>query len=178
MQTATQGRRGAKPAQPDVRPALGRALMAALARSLKIPVLRHLPVPMTQWLVGPTTSREIGLPGQAGLLAYALFSVLRVLVKLVDGIGSLFSRQFSISRLITRIMGYHLLSQLMLSQTRPLALPESVLKNLHHTMAQWGHDPKALPWLNRVEDRWTCQGDWLAPPAQATHPSASSGPQP
>lgn len=146
--------------QPDMRPALGRALAQALARSIKLPILRHVPVPLTQLLIGPQASRELGLNNQAGVLARLLFQILRAAVSTIDAIGRLFSRQFSISRMITRVLGYHLLSELLLSQTRPLALPDAVLENLHDTVAAWGHDPKASAWLNRLEDRWTRVGEW------------------
>ena len=150
------------PANPDVRPALGQALMNAMARSLELPVIRHLPVPMTQWLVGPQTAAEIGLGQRASWRVRCLFFILRNLVSIIDGIGRLISKKFSISRVITRIMGYHLLTRLLLSQTRPLALPDQVLGDLHQTIAQWGDDPKALDWINRWEDQWTRQGSWKA----------------
>jgi hypothetical protein len=149
-----------QPAQPDVRPALGQALVQALARSIKLPILRHVPVPLTQLLIGVQASNELGLNNQAGWPARLLFKLLHALVSAIDAIGRLFSKQFSISRMITRILGYHLLTELLLSQTRPLALPDAVLDNLHDTVAQWGHDRKASAWLNRIEDRWTGVGDW------------------
>jgi ER-bound oxygenase mpaB/B'/Rubber oxygenase, catalytic domain len=145
---------------PDVRPALGQALIQAMAKSITIPVIRNLPVPMTQWLVGAQTSAEIGLFSQASWLTRAVFLVLRALITCVDAFGRLFSSKFSLSRMITRIMGYHLLTKLLLSQTRPLALPDDVLEDLRHTVAQWSDDPKAPPWLNQLEDRWTHEGQW------------------
>ncbi len=161
----TQGR--SAPASPDVRPALGQALMHAMARSLALPGIRHLPVPMTQWLVGAQTSQDIGLAQQAPWWVRLLFMVLVQGVRLVDRVGRLFSEKFSISRLITRVMGYHLLTQLLLSQTRPLALPDQVLASLHQTVADWGEDPKALAWLNRWEDRFTTVGSWRVVPIAA-----------
>lgn len=149
-------------AEPDVRPALGQALMKAMARSLEVPVIQHLPIPMTQWLVGSQTAQEIGLGQQASWWVRGVFVLLRSLVALVDRVGRLFSQKFSISRVITRIMGYHLLSTLLLSQTRPLALPDEVLDDLQQTVASWGDDPKALDWINRWEDQWTRQGAWRA----------------
>jgi ER-bound oxygenase mpaB/B'/Rubber oxygenase, catalytic domain len=148
------------PPHPDVRPALGQALIQAMAKSIKVPVFRNLPVPMTQWLVGSQTATEIGLAKHASLFTRAVFGVLLVLVKLIDAFGRLFSEKFCISRMITRIMGYHLLTELLMSQTRPLALPDEVLKDLHRTVAGWSDDPKAHPWLNQLEDRWTRDGKW------------------
>ncbi|MBS7808519.1 oxygenase MpaB family protein [Variovorax sp. PCZ-1] len=144
-----------KPPHPDVRPALGQALMQAMAKSIVIPVIRHLPVPMTQWLVGMQTAAEIGLAEQASWLTRTVFVALRVLVTCIDAFGRLFSAKFSLSRMITRIMGYHLLTTLLMSQTRPLALPSEVLEHLHASVALWRHDPKAHAWLQSLELRWT-----------------------
>ncbi len=160
-----QAQARAVPAQPDVRPALGQALMAAMARSLVVPGIRQLPVPMTQWLVGAQTAQDIGLAQQVSWFARLLFVLLRSLVRLVDTVGRWFSAKFSISRLITRLMGYHLLTQLLLNQTRHLALPDKVLADLHRTVGGWGEDTKALAWLNRLEDRFTARGAWRAAPA-------------
>ena len=163
MFSRMQARARSSPANPDVRPALGQALVNAMAKSLALPVIRHLPVPMTRWLVGRQTADEIGLGDKASWLTRGVFFVLCSAAQLVDAVGRIFTRRFSISRLVTRIMGYHLLTKLLLSQTRPLALPDDVLDDLHRTIAQWGHDPKAHDWLNRWEDQWTRQGDWLKP---------------
>jgi ER-bound oxygenase mpaB/B'/Rubber oxygenase, catalytic domain len=156
--------------QVDVRPALGQALINAMARTLAVPGLRSLPVPMTQWLVGKQTAKDIGLAQLASWPTRVLFVSIRSLVRGIDAIGRLFDPHFSISRLITRIMGYHFLTKLLMSQTRPLALPDKVLQNLHQTVALWGHDPKALSWLNRWEDRLTCEGPWQTWPTTSTRP--------
>jgi hypothetical protein len=150
------------PPPVDVRPALGQALINAMARSLALPGIRSLPVPMTQWLVGKQTAQEIGLTQLAPWITRFLFFALRGLVRGVDRLGRLFTPHFSISRLITRVIGYHLLTKILMSQTRPLALPDKVLQNLQQTVALWGHDPKALSWLNQWEDRLTCEGPWQA----------------
>jgi hypothetical protein len=148
------------PPNPDVRPALGQALIQAMAKSITLPIIRNLPVPMTQWLVGEKTATEIGLAQQASWLTRTVFTALRLVVNMIDAVGRLFSSKFSISRLITRIIGYHLLTKMLMSQTRPLALPNEVLEDLHHTVAHWGDDPKAHPWINWLEDHWTNQGQW------------------
>jgi hypothetical protein len=160
-----QAQAHAKPSQVDMRPALGQALISAMARTLALPGIRSLPVPMTQWLVGKQTAQDIGLAQLASWPTRILFIVLRSLVRCIDTLGRMFTPRFSVSRLITRIMGYHLLTKLLMSQTRPLALPDKVLQNLHQTVALWGHDPKAFAWINRWEDRLTCEGSWQALPA-------------
>lgn len=143
------------PPHPDVRPALGQALIQAMAKSIALPVVRNLPVPMTQWLVGKQTAAEIGLAQHASWPTRSVFLVLRVLIICIDAIAQLFSSKFSVSRMITRIMGYHLLTKLLMSQTRPLALPDMVLEDLHQTVAYWRNDPKAHPWLKKLEYRLT-----------------------
>jgi ER-bound oxygenase mpaB/B'/Rubber oxygenase, catalytic domain len=165
-----QAQARAKPPQIDVRPALGQALINAMARSLALPGIRSLPVPMTQWLVGKQTAQDIGLAQLGSWPTQILFVILFSLVRCVDWLGRLFTPHFSISRMITRIMGYHLLTNLLMDQTRPLALPDKVLQNLHQTVALWGHDPKALSWLNRWEDRLTCKGSWQTLPTVSTRP--------
>jgi hypothetical protein len=151
---------------PDVRPALGRALMNAMAQSLSVPVVRDIPVVLTQWLVGKQTSQDIGLGTPASWPTRVLFSILRVLVGTLDALGRLFSSQFSLSRLFTRVLGYHLVTKLLLSQTRPLALPDRVLDDLHQTVSQWGNDSKAGSLLNRLEDQLTTPGPWRPRPAR------------
>jgi ER-bound oxygenase mpaB/B'/Rubber oxygenase, catalytic domain len=147
---------------PDVRPPLGQALMNTMERTLAVPVVRALPVALTQWLVGPQTARDIGLAQRVSWATRVLFMLLQGLVSGIDFVGRWFTPRFSISRLLTRILGYHLLTKLLLDQTRPLALPEKVLQNIHTTVAQWSDDPNTLGWLNRIEDFFTTKGSWCA----------------
>lgn len=158
------------PPDPDVRPPLGRALMDTLERTLAVPVVRGLPVALTQWLVGAQTARDIGLAQRVPWATRVLFVALRELVTCIDTIGHWFTPRFSLSRLLTRAMGYHLLTKLLLDQTRPLALPEHVLQNIHSTAAQWSDDPLALGWMNHLEDHLTTQGQWCASYRTTTKP--------
>ena len=152
----------AQTVQPDVRPALGQALMGAMARAIRIPVVRSLPVPLTQWLVGMQSSRDIGLDKQVPWLTRLLFDAGRAIVGCLDGIGQLFAPGFSLARLFTRVIGYHLLSRFLLDQTRPIGLPEHVLNPLQATVAGWHEEPRAPGWLNWLEDRLTTRGAWVA----------------
>ena len=68
--------------------------------------------------------------------------------------------KFSLSRFLTRIIGYHLLTRFLLDQTRPLRLPTHVINAMQNTVAQWSDDPHASLWLNRLEDRFTTAGPW------------------
>ena len=70
--------------------------------------------------------------------------------------------QFSLSRLVGRVMGYHLLSSLLMDQTRPLRLPAGLMDELHGTVAAWGVDRQAPAWVNALEDRFTTRGAWHA----------------
>ena len=65
-----------------------------------------------------------------------------------------------LARLVTRVLGYHLLTQLLMDQTRPLKLPQGVLEQAHTMMRGWGDDRRAGGWLNKLEDRFTVAGPW------------------
>jgi uncharacterized membrane protein len=145
---------------PDARPALGRALMQTMERTIRLPVVRGIPVPLTRWLIGPDTAREIGVDERVSWPTRLLFLAGRLLVRLIDTVVRVFSPGFSLSRLFTRIVGYHLLTRFLLDQTRPLNLPDHLLNPLTETVSAWSDDPAAPGWLNRLEDRWTTTGHW------------------
>jgi hypothetical protein len=151
---------GADVTAPDVRPGLGRALMATMARSIRLPVLRHLPVPLTRWLIGRATARAIGVDQRISFPTWLVFNAARLAVALVDGVVRLVRPQFSLTRMFTRVVGYHLLTRFLLDQTRPLALPEEVLHPMRGTVAAWHRDARAPEWVNRPEDRLTATGPW------------------
>jgi uncharacterized membrane protein len=148
------------PGQADPRPALGQALVAAMARSIGLPVLRGLPVPLTRWLVGPDTAARIGIDGHVSWATRFVFQAGRMMVAVADGVLGLLQPGFSLSRLFTRVVGYHMLTRFLMDQTRPLALPDRVLDPMGDLVAGWGHDHRAPGWLNRLEDRLTTRGDW------------------
>jgi len=154
---------------PDARPALGRALMNTMANSIHVPVLRHVPVPLTQWLIGRQTARDIGVDEHVPLLSRLLFRLGLVLLRAVDSVVRLISSRFSIVRLFTRTIGYHMLTRFLLDQTRPLTLPKQVLNPMMDTVADWSHDPKASTWINRLEDRLTTTGTWRPSAAKQPH---------
>ncbi|MDO9166293.1 MAG: oxygenase MpaB family protein, partial [Rhodoferax sp.] len=146
---------------PDARPALGRALMHTMERTIRLPVVRGIPVPLARWLIGPDTAHEIGVDERVSWPTRLVFLAGRLLVRLIDTVVRLFSPGFSLSRMFTRIVGYHLLTRFLLDQTRPLNLPDQLLNPLTDTVAAWSDDPGAPGWLNRLEDRWTTTGHWL-----------------
>jgi len=150
------------PPTPDVRPGLGGALLAVLARTIELPVIRKLPVPLTRWLVGRDTAREIGANERVGLLTRVTFFVARMAVRLIDGLVRVVLPRFSLTRMFTRVVGYHLLTRFLLDQTRPLGLPDELLQPMRATVAGWHHDARAPGWVNRLEDRLTTVGQWSA----------------
>ena len=94
------------------------------------------------------------------------------MVGLVDGIGGLLWPGFSLSRLITRVVGYHLLTHFLMDQTRPLALPDRVLQPMRTTVSAWSDDGRAPGWINAVEDRLTTTGDWVGSPRRGADATA------
>lgn len=158
--TVMQARGYASPPAPDVRPALGMALMNTLAASIRLPVLRHFPTMMTFRLCGPRSAGAIGVSGQAPLPARLLFVLAMDGSRVIDTVMRLWWREFSLSRLITRVLGYHMISSLLLDQTRPLALPDRLLDRVRGHVATWSEDPKAPRWINIVEDSLTVTGSW------------------
>jgi hypothetical protein len=158
-------------ASPDPRPALGRALINTMARSIRIPVIKHIPVPLTQWLIGAQTARQIGVDQQVSWLTQGVFWLGLGLTRIVDAVARLVIPGFSLSRLLTRIVGYHLLTRFLLDQTRPLNLPDHLLDPLTQTVAAWGDDARAAGWVNRLEDRFTATGIWRAQQSRKGRPS-------
>ncbi len=161
------------PGQPDPRPPLGKALVAAMERSIVVPVIRGLPVPLTRWLIGPTTSNRIGIDERVSWATSLVFVMGRWTVAVLDGVLSLFSPGFSLSRLFVRVIGYHFLTRFLMDQTRPLALPERVLKPMTDLIGSWGEDRRAPSWLARLEARWTTTGRWQS---NKDHPAKASDP--
>ncbi len=83
-------------------------------------------------------------------------------MRLVDGLARLVWPQFSLSRLITRVLGYHLITRLLMDQTRSLKLPEHLLGHAGAMLDGWSHDLRAPGWVNKLEDRLTTVGSWRA----------------
>ncbi len=155
-----QARGRAHPVTPDPRPALGGALMNAMASVIPFGLLKGFPALMTRYLCGKTAANEVGVYNHTSWLSQGLFFVLMAVTRLVDTVVRWVLPEFSISRFFTRVIGYHLMSNLLLSQTRPLKLPTHLLNEVERTLGQWSDDPKAPGWLNRLEDRLTHPGLW------------------
>jgi hypothetical protein len=114
--------------------------------------------------VGARTARAIGADQRVGALTRLTFAFARWGVRIVDGAVRLLLPDFSLTRMFTRVVGYHLLTRFLLDQTRPLALPEALLQPMHATVERWHHDAAAPRWVNRLEDRLTTVGAWRPRP--------------
>lgn len=151
---------------PDPRPALGQALMHTMEKSLPWEIAKPFPRLMTRYLCGPETAGDLGLQGSTPWVSAVLFWGTLGLARLVDGVVRLFAPRFSITRALTRVLGYHFMSQVLMSQTRPLQLPAELLQQVDETVHHWSDDPHAPAWLNHLEDRLTTAGSWSAGLAQ------------
>jgi hypothetical protein len=147
----------------DCRPALGQALMQCMARVIPGALLKPMPVLLTRRLCGPATAQDIGVAAQAVPWASRfVFGLALGLARLIDGVVRVFSPQFSIARFLTRVVGYPLVTRLLMDQTRPLSLPSHLHEPLHQAVQGWSDDPHAPAWLNALEDRWTTAGPWAS----------------
>ena len=166
-----QARGRAEPVTPDPRPALGQALMRTMENALPWAIVKPFPPLMTRYLCGRATANDLGLnqpvPWSSALLFWGVLLVARA----IDAVARLFFPRFSIVRALTRVLGYHFMSRVLMSQTRPLQLPTELLSQVDDVVRGWSDDPKAPRWLNWLEDKLTTQGSWtlgLGRNAQAT----------
>jgi hypothetical protein len=53
--------------------------------------------------------------------------------------------------MFTRVAGYQLTVKMLMDQTRPLKLPESLLNEVDTVTHAWHNDPKAPAWVNALE---------------------------
>ena len=156
---------------PNPRPALGDALMNTMENVIPLRILKPFPVLLTRHLCGAMNAEDIGVSGRVSWVSRLLFALFMSLVRLIDGIVRLIFPEFSITRLITRILGYHFMSQLLMDQTRPLNLPEHLLNSSSEAIAIWSTDAKAPNWVNSIEKKFTTKGKWNAPASQSTRPN-------
>jgi hypothetical protein len=108
-----------------------------------------------------------------GLTAVLFWGVLLV-ARIIDTVVRWVRPRFSIVRALTRVLGYHFMSRVLMSQTRPLQLPTELLNQVDDVVHSWSDDRHAPGWLNRLEDRLTTRGSWgmgLAGKAQVTSPA-------
>ena len=150
------------PGGTDARPALTGALIDYLRASVPFKVIKPFPALFTRYLCGSTVADALGVNDKQSFISRILFAAMMGIVRLIDGTVRLFLPQFSLSRMFSRVVGYHLLTSFLMDQTRPLKLPTHLLGQIEATVGAWDDDPKAPGWLNRVEDRITVRGAWHA----------------
>jgi hypothetical protein len=153
--TRLQERGRAQSFEPDPRPALGNALMRTMEGVIPLALLKPFPVLLTRHLCGHTTAKNIGIDHRVPLPPRLLFVAFMLLVRAVDAAVRLVFHEFSIARLVTRIVGYQFTCKVLMDQTRPLKLPESLLHRMTLMTAHWHVDPKAPKWMNALEQRLT-----------------------
>lgn len=148
-----QARSRMQPRQPDPRPPLAAALMREMENQIPLRVLEAFPTLLTRRLCGKDASADLGLNGRVSLLSRLLFTLGFGAVRGFDSVVRLFVPGFSISRMLTRVAGYRLVTRFLMDQTRPLRLPDALLGQVEDTLGGWQRDPRAPRWLNRVEAR-------------------------
>lgn len=151
-----------RPASMDPRPRLGNALMDAMKAVIPDGPLKSFPILLTRHLVGAKSAKDLGLDQRVGWLARGLFSLMMRTSRALDAVVRLAFPDFSLSRLITRVVGYRLLCTLLMSQTRDLSVPSTLRPGIRAMIAGWGRDKKASPLMNAIEDRLTTTGEWTA----------------
>ena len=160
MQARARADRNKQPRTSDSRPALGNALMQSMASVIPLSAAKFFPVLLTRFLCGSATSKDLGLSSAVPLLSRLLFTGGMFFVRAIDALVRLVFPEFSIARFLTRVLGYHLITKLMMDQTRPLKLPQHVQDGIDTMLVRWGDDPKAPRWMNAIEDHLTVKGSW------------------
>ncbi len=150
-----QARGRAEPYFPDSRPALGRDLMRTMESVIPLGVLRPFPVLLTRYLCGGTTAKNIGIDHRVSLLSRMLFTCFMLLTRGIDALGRRVFPEFSMCRMVTRVVGYQFTVKLLMDQTRPLKLPPVLLNRVANMTHSWHLDAKAPKWVNKLELRLT-----------------------
>jgi hypothetical protein len=147
---------------PDARPHLAAALMNAMKSAFPHGMLRDFPVLLTRRLLEPQSCADLGLDAEVSWVSRTCFAAVMSGIRAVDAVARLAFADFSLSRLVTRAVGYRLTCALLMSQTRELAVPSGLRPGIRALIARWGHDRHASTRMNALEDRVTTEGDWEA----------------
>ena len=156
----------------DPRPKLGQALMNTMQDVIPWRVFKPFPTLFTRYLCGAVTAKAIGIDGRVSWFSHVLFAILMGTIRVIDATVRLVFREFSISRFISRVVGYQVMAKFLMDQTRPLKLPSHLLNSVANMMSAWSEDPKAPKWVNTLEDRFTVKGDWQAAAKRASAPAS------
>ena len=138
---------------PDPRPDLGGALMKMMANEIPLPSFKAFPVLLTRHLCSGATARDLGLNHRVGLPTWIAFLVTMGITRAVDWIVRRVVPQFSLCRMVTRAVGYRLTVRMLMDETRPLKLPQTLLNQVNAAVHSWERDPKAPRWVNRLESK-------------------------
>ena len=152
----------------DPRPKLGQALMKTMEDVIPWRIVKPFPTLFTRHLCGAVTVKAIGIDGRVSWFSRMLFALLMGTVRVIDATVRLMFPEFSISRFISRVVGYQMMAKFLMDQTRPLKLPSHLLDGVANMMNAWSDDPKAPKWVNTLEDRFTVKGDWHAAAKRAS----------
>jgi hypothetical protein len=153
-----QARGRAQARRPDPRPALAAALMKEMENQIPLRLLKPFPVLLTRLLCGAETSRDLGIDGPVRLAPRLLFAMGFGAIRAFDAVVRRFVPGFSITRMLTRVAGYRLVTRFLMDQTRPLRLPDALLGQVDETLDTWQRDPKAPRWVDRLEARLAGRG--------------------
>jgi hypothetical protein len=145
-----QARGRVRPIQPDVRPALSRALIATMQdvlpkHGLLAPVLRPIPQQMTRYLCGPTTAQALGLRSRFAWVSNALFKGCLLAIRGWEAALDWVWPQTSALNGPWQKLGRQLMAQLLLDQTQPLQLPSSLRTRVQTVMDHWEKRRKYRP---------------------------------
>jgi hypothetical protein len=138
---------------PDSRPALGKALMQTMENAIPLKLFKPFPVLLTRYLCGSKTAAVLGINGPVSWLSQLLFAGLMLLVRGIDILARRVRPGLSISRLVTRAVGYRMIARILMDQTRPLKLPGALLNQVNAALRAWHTDPQAPHWMNKLEAR-------------------------
>jgi uncharacterized membrane protein len=158
--TQMQARGRAATVAPDPRPLLGRALMDTVSAAIPLKAFQAFPILLARHLCGSETAKDIGINRGVSWMAIFSFQIVLGGILLIDQVVRLFVPNFSLSRMLTRVLGYHMMSRVLMSETRQLKLPGQLLIQVRTVISTWGTDSKASPRLNALEDRLTTPGNW------------------
>lgn len=162
MQARGRADAAKRPGDLDPRPKLGQALMKSMEDAIPIGLFKGIPSLLTKTLCGRTVASELGILGRASFASSVFYAVAMFLIRCIDTVLRFFIPQFSLSRMLGRVIGYHTMAKLLMDQTRPLKLPDQLLNQMREMIGQWSQDQANPAWVNRLEDRFTGNGNWAA----------------
>ena len=154
----------ARPLPVDPRPALAAALVRSMQTVFPDGIAKWFPILLMRRLLDPASVQDLGLQGAVPWVARIAFAMVLGTAGAIDAAMRLHFEGFSISRLLTRAIGYRLTCALLMSQTRELSVPSVLRPGIRRLIAGWGTDREASPRMNALEDRFTTKGEWEALP--------------